>query len=133
MIDKGYDKGNEYLSDHPSLKSRVDAAHKRAKDLGPDARRDLRPPVASGSQFRDIQRRAEEIGRTMPDDKSLAQSQELLQALPRSCLTPAVQEDQKAAQRHLQQELEAKEQRGGAAPADQPSGSKRRKGSSASQ
>jgi len=42
----------------------------------------------------------------MPDDKSLAQSKELLQALPRSCLTPAVQEDQIQAERPLKQKLE---------------------------
>jgi hypothetical protein len=48
----------------------------------------------------------------MPDDKSLAQTQELLQALPRSCLTPAVQEDQVRAREDLQRKLRAAEQRG---------------------
>jgi predicted Zn-dependent protease len=112
MIDKGMDKGVAFLSDHPTLASRVQTANQRAKELGPDAERWARAPVADPSQFRRIQQRAQELARSMPDDKSLAQTQELLQALPRSCLTPAVQEDQVRARDDLQRKLRAAEQRG---------------------
>jgi predicted Zn-dependent protease len=107
MIDKGLDKGVAMLSDHPTLASRVKAADDRAKKLGPEADRWRRDPVADASRFRDLQRRAAQVARNTPDDKSLAKSQELLQALPRSCLTPAVQEDQVAAGKRLQRELQA--------------------------
>jgi predicted Zn-dependent protease len=112
MIDKGMDKGVAFLSDHPTLASRVQTANQRAKELGPDAERWRREPVASPSEFRRIQQRAQQLARSMPDDKSLAQTQELLQALPRSCLTPAVQEDQVRARDDLQRKLRAAEQRG---------------------
>jgi predicted Zn-dependent protease len=109
MIDKGYDKGPEFLSDHPSLANRVKDAKARADKLGPNAEKFRQRPVASGADFQRIQRRAQEVGRNMPDDKSLEQTQELLQALPRSCLTPAIREDQKEAQRNLQRDLERAE------------------------
>jgi hypothetical protein len=111
MIDKGYDKGPEFLSDHPSLANRVRDAKERAAKLGPDADRFRERPVAGGAAFERLQRRAEEVGRSMPDDKTLEQTQELLQALPRSCLTPAVKEDQKEARRNLQRDLEEAERR----------------------
>ena len=34
----------------------------------------------------------------MPNDQSLANAQQLLSAMPRSCLTPAIREDQKKAE-----------------------------------
>jgi len=111
MIDKGMDKGVAFLSDHPTLASRVQTANQRAKELGPDAERWARPPVASPEEFRRLQQRAQSMARSMPDDKSLAQTQELLQALPRSCLTPAVQEDQVRARDDIKRKLEAAEQR----------------------
>jgi predicted Zn-dependent protease len=111
MIDKGMDKGVAFLSDHPTLASRVETARQRAKELGPDAERWARPPVASPEEFRRLQQRAQSLARSMPDDKSLAQTQELLQALPRSCLTPAVQEDQVRARDDLKRKLEAADRR----------------------
>ena len=111
MIDKGLDKGVAFLSDHPTLASRVQVAKDRARELGPDAERLQRPPVANGSRFRDLQDRAQRLAKTLPNDKSLAQAKELLQALPRSCLTPAVQEDQVRAQKQLQRELEAQDRK----------------------
>jgi predicted Zn-dependent protease len=111
MIDKGYDKGVSYLSDHPSLSSRVEAANKRAQELGRDADRYRRPPVADAGRFRDLQRRAASVGRNMPDDQSLAKAQKLLAAFPRSCLTPAVQADQIQAKEQLQRDLEAQEKK----------------------
>jgi predicted Zn-dependent protease len=111
MIELGYDKGNQMLSDHPSLRSRVELARERASKLGEDARRFQRSPTADGEEFRRLQRRAVEVGRTMPTDKSLQGTQELLRALPRSCLTPAVHEDQIEAQRRLQRDLEDADRR----------------------
>jgi hypothetical protein len=129
MIDKGYDKGVAFLSDHPTLASRVQAAKERASKLGPDARQWERPPVASPSKFRELQDRAARLAKTMPDDKSLAQAQKLLAALPRSCLTPAVQEDQVRAQKSLLRDLE--EQERGTAPADDSSSRRRHRSSEA--
>jgi predicted Zn-dependent protease len=106
MIDKGLDKGSAILSDHPTLKSRVEAANQRARELGRDADRWRRPPVADARQFDALKRRAAQVARTMPDDKSLEKSQQLLQALPRSCLTPAVQEDQVQAAKRLQRDMQ---------------------------
>jgi predicted Zn-dependent protease len=120
MIDKGLDKGVAFLSDHPTLASRVQAAKERARELGPDVDRYRRPPVASGSRFRDLQDQAARVARTMPNDKTLAQTKELLQALPRSCLTPAVQDDQVRATRQLQRDLEAQYRRRQSAGADAP-------------
>jgi len=116
MIDKGYDKGVAFLSDHPTLASRVQTAKERAANLKADERNLQRPPVADAAKFKSLQVRAARLAKTMPDDASLAKSQELLQALPRSCLTPAIQADQVAAQKKLQADLEAQEktQRGSA-------------------
>ncbi|HEV8290882.1 MAG TPA: M48 family metalloprotease [Tepidisphaeraceae bacterium] len=101
MIEKGYDKGPEYLSDHPPLKSRLEAARQRAQNLPPGADRWRRPDVANASEFRQMQQRARELGARLPDDKSLQQTQKLLQALPRSCITPAIHEDQKRAEQEV--------------------------------
>ncbi|HEV8378081.1 MAG TPA: M48 family metalloprotease [Tepidisphaeraceae bacterium] len=106
MIEKGYDKGPDYLSDHPSLKSRLEAARQRAQSLPPNADRWRRPPVASPGEFRQLQQRAKELGARLPDDKSLQQVQKLLAALPRSCITPAIHEDQKRAEQELLYEVE---------------------------
>jgi len=102
MIDKGYDKALAFLSDHPTLASRVQAAKERASKLGPDADRWRRPPVASASQFRDLQDRAARLSKSLPDDKSLAKTQNCWAALRESCLTPAIQADQLDAQKRLQ-------------------------------
>src|SRR5437016_8946211 len=109
MINKGYDKGVSYLLVHLSLSSRVKDAQKRADELGSDASRYRRPPVADAARFRDLQGRAASVGRNMPDDQSLAKAQKLLAAFPRSCLTPAVQADQIQAKQELMRDLEAKE------------------------
>ena len=41
----------------------------------------------------------------MPSDQSLEQAQELLAALPRSCLTPAIQPDQQKAEQQVMVEM----------------------------
>jgi len=106
MIDKGYDKGPDYLSDHPSLKSRLELARQRAQSLPPTADKWRRPDVASGDEFHRMQQRARDLGARLPDDKSLQQVQKLLAALPRSCLTPAIHEDQKRAEQELLYEVD---------------------------
>jgi predicted Zn-dependent protease len=111
MIDKGLDKGPEFLSDHPSLSSRVKAARERASKLPPQANEWRRPPVADAGRFERLQIRAREVGEKMPSDKSLENSKALLAAMPRSCLTPAIQPDQRAAQQRLIAAAEAEKQR----------------------
>jgi predicted Zn-dependent protease len=88
MIDKGYDKVPAYQSDHPTLKSRVQIADKRVAELERDGTIDQfrRPPVATPEQFVQYRERAAHLSREVPDDKSLHNSQQLLQALPRSCI-----------------------------------------------
>jgi predicted Zn-dependent protease len=106
MIDMGYDKGPDYLSDHPSLKSRLDLARQRVQQLPPSASQLRRPPVASADEFSRLQQRSKDLGAHLPDDKSIQQVQKLLAALPRSCLTPAIHEDQKQAEQELLHEIQ---------------------------
>jgi len=124
MIVKGYDKTPEMMSDHPSLANRVKAAAERVQKLPPQASQWRRPPVAEPAQFRQIQQRAQQLGKNMPTSESLANAQQLLQAMPRSCLTPRDQvalPDQHNAQlniidqleRHKQQQKGGKAQRAG--------------------
>jgi predicted Zn-dependent protease len=109
MIDKGYDKTPEMMSDHPSLANRVKAAQERVQKLPPEASQWRRPPVAGPAEFRQIQQRAQQLGKNMPTSESLANAQQLLRALPRSCLTPRDQEalpDQREAQMNIIEYLE---------------------------
>jgi hypothetical protein len=115
MIDQGLDTTPELMSDHPSLKNRVAATKERVKQLPPQASEWRRPPIASPEQFKALQARAAELGKTLPSDKSLSGSQELLAALPRSCITPVVQPDEQKAREDLArkaQEAQQKQQSG---------------------
>lgn len=107
MIDQGYDKTPAYLSDHPSLKSRVEEAERRAADLPPNAKNWRRPPVADAARFKQLQQRASAVGKDMPSDQSLANSQELLQALPRSCVAPVDPQDAVQARERIAARAEA--------------------------
>ena len=109
MIDAGYDKTPAMLSDHPTLKSRVEAAEKRAASLPPQADQWRREPVASSKRFQDLQARAARLGKTLPSDQTLANSQELLQALPRSCVAPVEPKDALEARERIVQRAEAAE------------------------
>jgi predicted Zn-dependent protease len=93
MIDKGYDTTPEMLSDHPSLKNRVIDAKRRTSELPPEASSWRRAPLAPGAEFKNLQNRAITLGKSLPSDKSLENSQELLQALPRSCVAPIDPQD----------------------------------------
>jgi predicted Zn-dependent protease len=101
MIDMGYDKTPEVASDHPSLKSRVEEANKRAADLPPDAKKWRKPDTADGAKFKQLQARAAKLAKTMPDDKSLEQAQTLLSAFS-SCFSPADQPGQAQARQKMQ-------------------------------
>jgi predicted Zn-dependent protease len=111
MIDKGMDTTPELVSDHPSLKNRVAATKERVKDLPPTASQWRRPPVASPEQFRALQARATELGKTLPSDTSLEGTQELLAALPRSCVSPVVQPDEQKAREDLARKAQEAQQR----------------------
>ena len=106
MIDLGYDKGNEMLSDHPSLSSRVQTAKQEAAKLPPTAKNWRKPGVATATEFRNLQLRAQQVAKTMPDDQSLQKTQQILAAMPRGCLTPAIHEDQKQAEAAIMRDVE---------------------------
>lgn len=115
MIDLGLDKGSDgvgkYLSDHPSLKSRVELAHKRAAELSPQVKQQMeRPDVASAAQYAQLQQRSIQVGASMPNDTTLSAVSELLQALPRSCLTPVIFPDQERAAEELEERARQQEQ-----------------------
>ncbi len=110
MIDKGFDKSDagigKYLSDHPTLASRVQVAKERAAQMSPSMKKQLaQPPVASATEFNRLQQRAKSLGKTMPNDKSLAQTQALLRALPRSCLTPVITDEQEKAAEQVERQI----------------------------
>jgi predicted Zn-dependent protease len=115
MIDLGYDKTPEYMSDHPTLASRVAAAKKRVSELPPGASKWREPPIANAAQFAALKQRAIEVGKQMPTDEQLENAQTLLSAVP-SCLLPVDQPDQKAAREKIKKAVAA-EQAAGAAPA----------------
>ena len=117
MIDKGYDKGSELTSDHPSLASRLKIARERAKTMPqlPPRGQLGRPSVATAAQFRRYQEEAVAAGRNTPDDKSLAKSQQLLAAIPRSCLTPTDPPDQQKARQEMLEDLKKEQAKAEAA------------------
>jgi predicted Zn-dependent protease len=104
LIDKGLDQTPEIASDHPKLASRVAAAKQRIKQLPPEARDWRRPPIADDARFRQLQQRAIDVGRRMPNDKSLQQAQLMLASFS-SCVSPDDQPDQKQAQAIIAQAM----------------------------
>ena len=112
MIDKGYDVKSDVTSDHPTLASRVKIARERAQSL-PELPKPVsqlrRPPVATAAEFRRHQADAVRVAKNTPDDKSLAKTQQLLAAIPRSCLTPVDPPDQEQARQELLRDLKAKQ------------------------
>lgn len=110
----GSSQGPDWMSSHPTLASRVQAAEQRAQKLGPRAAQYRREPVADARRFQAIQERARRVGQSMPDDQSLENSKQLLQALPRSCLTPdqPVPPDARRAQQALAERAQDRQGRG---------------------
>ncbi|HEX8521696.1 MAG TPA: M48 family metalloprotease [Tepidisphaeraceae bacterium] len=101
MIDKGYDKTPAMMSDHPTLASRVESTQRRTSELPPNARNWQKPPIANARQFAALKSHAAAAARNLPDDTTLANSQQLLQALPRSCIFPAPPADEVQARQSL--------------------------------
>ena len=100
LADAGMDKTPEMMSDHPSLKSRVEAAQQRARKLGGRIDDYRKPPVADASRFAAIQRRAAALGREVPQDKTMEQAQRLLASF-NSCVSPVEQPEQVKARKEL--------------------------------
>lgn len=105
MIEKGYDKTPGMLSDHPTLASRVEETEQRVAQLPPEARSWRRPPVADPNQFHQLQARANQVAQTMPDDKTLAKAQQLLNAFP-SCVAAVEAPQQIQAQQQVATEAQ---------------------------
>ncbi|HEX2973075.1 MAG TPA: hypothetical protein VHP11_12125, partial [Tepidisphaeraceae bacterium] len=63
----------------------------------------------SPDALRRLQAKAQQVAKTMPDDNSLQQTQQLLAAMPRSCLTPAIHEDQRQAEQAIAKKIESAE------------------------
>ncbi len=106
MIDLGYDKTPEMMSDHPSLASRYEIANKRVAALPASASQWRQPEFLNAPQFKDMVAVADRAGKSMPTDQQVASASKVLQALPRSCLTPVMQPDQRKAQQELLQKAE---------------------------
>lgn len=111
MVDKGYDKTPEILSDHPSLKNRVETAKERAAELPPNASQWRKPPIADQAKFKQLQDRMRQLSKTLPSDKTLANSKELLQALPRSCVAPVDPPDAIEAREDLAKRAQAQQKK----------------------
>ena len=126
MIDKGMDTTPEMMSDHPSLKNRVVETKERVKKLPPTAPSWRRPPVVTPERFKQLQARAAELGKTLPSDTSLEGSQQLLAALPRSCVSPVVQPDEKKAREDLAAKAEAAQKQQAAQPQQTPPAKKKK-------
>jgi len=116
LIDKGYDKTPEWQSDHPSLSSRVQAAHERASRLPADSASWRKPPIADAARFEQLKLRAAQVAKTTKKESDLGKAQLLLRAVP-SCLLPDDTAEQKDAQEQLKAAYAAAQ---GKAPAPKP-------------
>ncbi len=110
LIDMGLDTSSATTSDHPTLKSRVEAAQKRVAKLPPEAASWRKPPIADPSRFAAIKSRAAQVAATMPSDKQLEVAKTLLSAVS-SCVTPVDQPDQKAARARIKQAIDEENQK----------------------
>jgi len=108
MAKKAPESTPEFLSDHPSLVNRVKTAEKRAPPLMNDYQQHQQPPILSPDQFAVMKQRAQQVAARTPDDKSLQNTQQLLAALPRSCLYEEDPNppDAKQAQQEVQRKAE---------------------------
>jgi predicted Zn-dependent protease len=102
MINLGYDTTPAIKSDHPTLKSRVEAAKKELAEWNknPNAATLLQPPVADATRFAQLKARAAAISASMPDDSNTKQAQKLLASFS-SCVAPVDQLEQTAAKKEL--------------------------------
>ena len=105
LIDMGLDTSSATTSDHPTLKSRVDAAKARVAKLPPEAASWRKPPIADASRFAALKQRAAQVAKSMPSDKSLEVAKTLLSAVS-SCVAPTDSPEQKAARAKIAQAIE---------------------------
>jgi hypothetical protein len=96
MIEAGYDKTPELMSDHPKLANRVANTDKRVATLPADAGQWRKPPVADAQQFAALQQRSVQLARSMPNDQTVQKAQAMLASFP-SCVSPTDHPGQKAA------------------------------------
>ena len=90
MVDAGYDTTPAIKSDHPTLKSRVEAAKKEQADWlkqHPDAVAMQKPPIKDAAAFAAFKARAAQIAASTPDDSKTQQAQQLLASFS-SCVAP---------------------------------------------
>src|SRR3954454_1866057 len=78
MIEAGYDKTPEMMSDHPKLATRVANTDKRLAKLPADAAQWRSPPINDAQQFAALQLRAAQLAGSSPNDQNMQQAQTLL-------------------------------------------------------
>jgi predicted Zn-dependent protease len=100
LVDAGLDTTPEFMSDHPTLKSRVEIANQRARKLAGKVDEFRKPPVADAAKFSALKARARTLGQSMPEDKSMETAQKLLSSF-NSCVTPVDQPDQVKAREEI--------------------------------
>jgi predicted Zn-dependent protease len=96
LVDKGLDSSSAITSDHPLLKDRVvDAKEWSAewKEKHPNWQQLRVAPIANASTFGKYQSRAVSVGKSTPNDKTLAAAKLMLNAFP-SCVAPTDQPQQ---------------------------------------
>lgn len=99
MIEMGHDTTPEFVSSHPSLASRVEASKQRVASLPPEAAQWRRPPVADPARFTQLQAKAAEIGKALPNDETLM-AQKVLAAYS-NCYAPGPNPEMEQARRDL--------------------------------
>jgi hypothetical protein len=101
MIQKGYDKTPQFISDHPSLSSRVQAINADVAKLPPSAAQLRRPPVADPAQFRSLVERSKQVVASMPKTDATSNAKQLLAAFP-SCVASVETPEQLRARQQVQ-------------------------------
>ena len=103
MISMGLDTTSALASDHPTLKSRVEAANKRVAQLQERGTIDKRrqPNTATPEQFQRYKQLAVQASQGTPNDQQVLTATKMLQALPRSCWVPYEQKDELDARKEL--------------------------------
>src|SRR4051812_17690549 len=100
MIEAGYDKTPEMMSDPPKLAPRVANTDKRLAKLPADAAQWRSPPINDAQQFAALQLRAAQLAGSSPNDQNMQQAQTLLASFP-SCVAPTDQPAQKQARKKV--------------------------------
>ncbi len=101
MIEKGYDKTPEMMSDHPSLASRVQTINAKVAKLGPSSAQLRKAPVADKVQLSALQQRSQQVVAAMPKNDATKGAGLLLASFP-SCVASVDTPTQKDAQQRVQ-------------------------------